>query len=247
MNKQKISIIILLSITLSMLGVSVIQAQNIQDSTMCYDYGNTDLMPIGEGNTIFQYTDKIGLWVQIQNPPDVTYRVIWYDPNGNQFRNVAVDVEEKTGDDWGIVFDSINVAESTAKNKLGVWTVALSIDGQVEVEEEFQIIDYDSLISSIQSIQDQIQDFIDEKDELLAEKETLEEQLTELQAENADLLDQIGTSGNYEDLVDDYDDLKADYETLKASQSTTKTMMYAAIVVALVAVVVAVYFGLMKK
>ncbi|MCW4011704.1 MAG: bZIP transcription factor [Candidatus Bathyarchaeota archaeon] len=247
MNKQKTSIIILLSITLSMLGVSVIQAQNIQDSSMCYDYGNTDLMPIGEGNTIFQYTDKIGLWVQIQNPPDVTYRVIWYDPNGNQFRNVAVDVIEKSGADWGIVFDSINIAESTAKNKLGVWTVALSIDGQVEVETEFQIINYDSLLSSIQSIQDQIQDFIAEKDELLAEKETLEDQLADLQAENQDLLDQIGTGSNYEQLVEDYEDLEADYTALQASQGTTKMMMYASIVVALIAVVVAVYFGVMKK
>ncbi len=247
MNKQKISKIILFSLAISILGVPMIQAQNIQSSTMCYDYGNTDLQPIGEGNTIFQYTDKIGLWVQIQNPPDVTYRVIWYDPNGNQFRNVAVDVIEKTGDDWGIVFDSINIAESTAKNKLGVWTVALSIDGQVEVEEEFQIINYESLISSIQSIQDQIQDFIDEKDELLAEKESLEQQLTELQAENDDLLEQIGTGSDYEELVDDYEGLQEDYENLKASQGTTKMMMYASIVVALIAVVVAVYFGVMKK
>jgi regulator of replication initiation timing len=247
MNKQKISIIVLLSLIISILGVPASQAQNIQDSTMCYNYGNTDLQPIGEGNTIFQYTDKIGLWVQIQNPPDVTYRVIWYDPSGNQFRNVAVEIIEKSGNDWGIVFDSINVAESTAKNKLGVWTVALSIDGQVEVEEEFQIIDYASLLSSIQSIQDQIQDFIDEKDELLAEKESLEEQLAELQAENEDLLDQIGTGSDYEQLVDDYEALEEDYEVLKASQGTTKMMMYAAIVVALIAVVVAVYFGVMKK
>ena len=55
---------------------------------------------------------------------------------------MAVSVIDKSGADWGIVFDSINIAESTAKTKLGVWTVALSIDGQVEVETEFQIISY---------------------------------------------------------------------------------------------------------
>lgn len=247
MNKQKTSIIILLSITLSMLGVSTIQAQNIQDSTMCYAYGTTDLQPIGEGNTVFQYTEKIGLWVQIQNPPDTTYRVIWYDPSGNQFRNVAVSVIDKSGADWGIVFDSINIAESTAKTKLGVWTVALSIDGQVEVETEFQIISYSKLIEDIGDIQEQIQDIVEEKDALLAQNQALQAQLQALQADYTALEAQVGSTSDYEKLLDDYEDLESDYDALKASQGTTKTMMYAAMVVALVAVVVAVYFGVMKK
>ena len=247
MNKQKLSVITLLIITLSMLGVSTTQAQNIQDSTICYGYGTTELQPIGIGSTIFQYTEKVGLWVQIQNPPDVAYRIIWEDPSGSQFRNTAVTVVDKSGDDWGIVFDSINIAESTARNKLGVWTVKLSIDGEVEVEREFQIISYQNLIDDIQDVRDQITSIVDEKDALLAQNAALEASLRVLQADYSALEAQVGTSSDYEALQDNYDELNADYDALKANQGTTKTMMYASIVVALVAVVVAVYFGAIKK
>jgi hypothetical protein len=246
MNKQKLSVITLLIITLSMLGVSATQAQNIQDSTICYGY-DSNLQPKGVGNTIFQYTEKVGLWVQIQNPTEVAYRIIWKDPSGSQFRNTAVTVVDKSGEDWGIVFDSINIAESTATNKLGVWTVSLYIDGEVEVEREFQIISYQNLIDNIQDIQDQIQDIVDEKDALLAQNAALEASLQILQADYQVLQAQVGTASGYQELQDNYDELSADYDALKTSQGTTRTMMYAAIVVALVAVVVAVYFGAIKK
>ena len=229
-----------------MLGVSIIQAQNIQDSTMCYGY-DTNLEPKGVGNTIFQYTEQIGLWVKIQNPPDVAYRVIWEDPNGNQFRNSAVTIIDKTDADWGIVFDSINVAESTARNKLGVWKVSLYIDGEVARESEFQIINYNDLLESISDIKEQIEDIVDEKDALSAQNAALEASLEALQVDYTALQSQVGTSSDYEALQDNYDELVEDYEAMKASQSSTKTMMYAAIVVALVAVVVAVYFGVLKK
>ena len=247
MNKQKIGLIILLSISLSMLGVTTIQAQTIQDSYMCYGYGVTDLQPRGVGNTIFTYTEQIGFWVQIQNPADVSYRMIWTDPNGNQFRNSAVEVIEKSGTDWGIVFDSIKIAETTAKNKLGVWTVSLYVDGEVMAEGEFQIIDYDALIETFSDFSDQLDDLIDEKDTILAQKAAVEASLAALQADYAALEASVGTTSDYEELQDNYNDLNDDYEALKASQGTTKTMMYASIVVALIAVVVAVYFGVMKK
>ena len=140
MNRQGLSFITLIVISVSMLGFSNIQAQNVQDYVMCFDYSTSTLQPIGIGDTVFQYTDRIGLWVQIQNPADVTYRVVWEDPSNSQFRNVAVNVIEKSDSDWGIVFDAINIAESTANNKLGVWSVKLFIDGEVEVEAQFQII-----------------------------------------------------------------------------------------------------------
>ena len=246
MNKQKLSLTMLVVIIFSMIGASIVSAQNIQDSAMCYGY-DASLQPIGIGNTIFQYTDKIGLWVQVQNPGDVSYRIIWEEPSGSQFRNQPVTVELKSGEDWGIAFDSINVAESTAKNKLGVWTARLYVDGEVMVEREFQIINYDDLLDSIADIQEQVEDIVEEKDSLAAQNAALEASLAALQADYTALETQVGTSSDYEELQDNYDELVDDYESLKASQGTTKTMLYAAIIVALVAVVVAVYFGVLKK
>jgi hypothetical protein len=246
MNKQKLCLITLLALTVSMFGITMAQAQTIQDSAMCYGYG-TDLLPDGIGNTVFQYTDKIGLWVQLKDPANVDYRIVWEEPSGTQFKNTAVTVVEKSGEDWGIVFDSINIAETTARNKLGVWTVTLFIDNEVELESNFQIIDYEDLIDNINNIQGQIEEIVDEKDELLAQNAELQQALETLQADYAKLESQVGTSSDYEKLQDNYDELNDDYETLKASQGSTRTMMYAAIVVALVSVVVAVYFGALKK
>ena len=247
MNKQKLSLITLLVITFSMLGVATIQAQNIQDYAMCYAYGSTTLQPIGIGSTVFPYTEKIALWVQIQNPGDVNYRVIWLDPDDSQYRNTAVTVIDKAGDDWGIIFDSLNIAESTAKNKLGVWTVELYIDGELELRNEFQIIDLESIQQQIAEVIEDKNDLIDDLDLIRAEKDALEASYAALQADYSALQAQVGTESDYEDLMDDYEQLSEDYDALKNSQGSTKTMMYAAIVVALVAVVVAVYFGLLKK
>lgn len=247
MNKQKIGLILLLSFSLTMMGISFTNAQTIQDSTMCYGYGASDLQPRGIGNTIFEYTDEIGFWVQIQNPADVSYRMIWEDPNGNQFRNAAVEVIEKSGTDWGIVFDSIKIAETTAKNKLGVWTVSLYVDGEEVSIAEFQIINYESILDTFNDFSDQLEEIIEEKDNLLAQNAALQTQLEAIQAQYAALEASVGTTSDYEELQENYDDLSDEYDALKASQGTTKMMMYAAIVVALIAVVVAVYFGVMKK
>ena len=237
----------LLVFSLSMLGTSTIQAQDVQDSSMCYDYGTSTLEPIGEGNTIFQYTEKIGLWVKIQNPGSSAYRVVWEDPAGIQFRNSAVTVIDKSGEDWGIIFDSINIAESTAKNKLGVWTVLLYIDGEVGRAEEFQIIDYESIQEQVNDLIEDYTGLVDSLDELQAEKDAIEASYEVLQAQYDALEEQIGTQSEYEALQDNYDELLDDYESLKANQTNTKTMLYASIIVALVAVVVAVYFGVLRK
>ena len=247
MKKQGLSLIIILTFSWMMLGVSVTQAQNIQDYAMCFGYGALDLQPRGVGSTIFPYTEKIGLWVQIQNPPDTTYRVIWIDPNDSQFRNTAVTLIDKAGEDWGIIFDSINIAETTAENKLGVWAVEFYIDGELEIRNEFQIIDLESIQEQIADVIADKNDLIDDLDLLRVENEALEAQISALEASYAALEAQVGTESDYEELQDNYDDLGAEYDALKASQGSTRTMMYAAIVVALVAVVVAVYFGLLKK
>jgi len=247
MNKQKLSLITLLVISLSMLGITTIQAQNIQSYAMCYAYGTSDLQPKGVGSTIFPYTEKIALWVQIQNPPDTSYRVIWLDPNDSQFRNTAVTVIDKAGDDWGMIFDSLNIAESTAKNKLGVWTVELYIDGELELRNQFQIIDLETIQQQIADVIEDKNDLVDDLDDLRLENSALEAQIGALEASYAALEAQVGTESDYEDLMDDYEQISDDYDALKASQGSTKTMMYAAIVVALVAVIVAVYFGVLKK
>ena len=230
-----------------MMGITLTNAQTIQDSTICYGYGASDLQPKGIGNTIFEYTDEVGFWVQIQNPADVSYRMIWTDPDDNQYRNAAVEAIEKSGDDWGIVFDSIKIAETTAKNKLGVWSVSLYVEGEEVSAAQFQIINYDSILDTFNDFSDQLEEIVDEKDNLLAQNEALQAQLEAIQAQYAALEAQVGTSSDYEELQEDYEELEDNYDTLKASQGTTKMMMYASIVVALIAVVVAVYFGVTKK
>jgi chaperonin cofactor prefoldin len=249
MNNHKFSRLLLLAITLSLaiITISYAYAQNIQDSKICYGYGTSDLQPKGIGNTVFPYTEKVGLWVKIQNPAQASYRIIWKEPNGNQFRNQPVEIVRNTGTDWGIVFDSIYVAETTAGSKLGVWNVELYIDGELARASQFQIIDYESIqqqVSKVIADKNELEDLLDD---IRAAKDALEEDYTTLENQYKQLQSQVGTQTEFEKLQDDYDDLNAEYASLKASQSSTKTMMYAAIVVALVAIVVAVYFGVLKK
>ena len=246
MQKQKILVIALMTLTWSLLGASSVLAQNVQDSAFCIGY-DTDLQPRGVGNTIFQYTDTIGLWVKIQNPADISYRVVWEDPNGAQYRNVAVTVTPKTGEDWGMIFDSITIADSTAKNKLGVWTVYLYIEGEVKVQSQFQIITYQTIIDSMTELQTRIEDIVEEKERLSDQNAALEASLSTLQADYTALQSQVGTSSDYEVLQGNYDDLVDDYEALKERQGSTQTMLYISIIVALVAVAVGVYFGVVKK
>jgi hypothetical protein len=247
MSKHKLIIIALIAITFAAINISVTNAQNIQDSEICYGYGSSDLQPKGIGNTVFPYTEKIGFWVQIQNPADVNYRIIWIDPDDSQYRNQAIEIIEKSGADWGIVFDSINIAETTAKNKLGVWDVELYIDGELARAGQFQIISYEEIQQQIAKVIEDKNELVDSLDDLRNDYDELQDEYDQLQTDYADLQEQVGTESDYEQLQDDYDDLLDDYEALKASQSSTRTMMYAAIVVALIAIVVAVYFGVLKK
>lgn len=227
-----------------------VNAQTVLEYNFCYDYASSTLEPIGEGRYIFPYTEKIGIRIKLDNPSDVRYTVKWYEPNDSvqAYKTSSnLHVIEKTGESWGIIFDSLNIAETTASNKLGVWTVKFYIDGDETVNTQFLIIDYANIQTAFENLEDQIEDVIDQKDELVAQNQELRTQLESLQADYAALEAQVGTSSDYEELQDNYDDLQEDYESLKASQATTKMMLYASIVVALVAVVVAVYFGVLKK
>jgi hypothetical protein len=239
--------IIVLAIALA--AVPQAHAFSILDSTFCYGYSATTLEPLGIGSTYFTYSEKAVFWAKIQDPPasSVEIRIVWVDPSDTQFRSQAVAVTPKTGQNWGIVTDSINIAESTAKNKLGVWTVSLYIDHVEEVAAEFQIISYDSILQSLASARSQIDTIQSENVLLASQNQQLILQLQQLQASYAALQAQVGTSADYQQLQTDYNELKSDYEDLGRDLSTTRMMMYAAIVVAVASVGVAVYFGAIKK
>lgn len=243
--KRTVAIAIFLALALS--SVPRAEAFTILDSAICYGYGSTTLEPVGIGSTFFTYSEMVGLWVKIQDPPTTEIRIVWIDPSDTQFRSQAVTVTPKAGQNWGIVFDSINIAESTAKNKLGVWTVSLYIDHVLELESEFQIIDYEDLVEDIVSIQQQLQTLVNEKNQLLAENLQQAGILADLQADYAALQAQVGTSTDYQELQTQYNTLNTDYQNLGRDLSTTRMMMYAAVVVAVASVGVAVYFGAIKK
>jgi len=233
---------------LALAAVPQAQAFTIADGSFCYRYDPTSLQPVGEGNTVFTYSEKIGFWVRIIDPPTgVEIRIVWYDPDGAQFAQNVVTPVLKTGENWGIVFDSISISESAAKTKLGVWDVKLLIDRNEEATAQFQIISYDSLLQRITDANTQLATVSSENALLESQNQALTLQLGQLQASYLALQAQVGTSADYQQLQTDYNKLNSDYQTLGRDLSTTRMMMYAAIVVAIASVGVAVYFGAIKK
>jgi len=224
------------------------KAFTIMEGTFCIKYDMTTLQPIGVGSTVLSYSESIGFWVKISEPPTgLEIRIVWYDPSGTQFRQQVVTTVPKTGENWGIVFDSINIAETTAKDKLGVWDVKLLIDRKEEAAAQFQIISYDSILQSLANARSQIDAIQSENNLLESQNQQLVLQLQQLQASYTALQAQVGTSEDYQQLQNDYNDLNSDYQDLGRDLSTTRMMMYAAIVVAVASVGVAVYFGAIKK
>jgi hypothetical protein len=248
MKSTRPIILTLILFTLAVSGVTPIKAFTIDEGNFCYNYNTNTLQPIGIGNTVFTYSEKIGLWIKIIDPSTVEHRVVWYDPTGAQFgpQNVVTPIL-KTGENWGIIFDSINIAETTAKDKLGVWTVKLLIDKKEEATAQFQIINYDSIQKSLTDARSQIDTIQSENNLLNSQNQQLTLQLQQLQQAYTTLEAQIGTSSDYEELKEDYDDLYDEYQALGRSLSTTRMMMYAAVVVAIASIGVAVYFGAIKK
>jgi len=248
MKSTRPTLIALILLTLTLAVAPQAQAFTIVEGKFCYRYDTTTLQPIGEGSTVFTYSEKVGLWVKINEPPTgVEIRFVWTDPDDVQFRSQAVSLVPKTGENWGIVFDSINVAESTAKNKLGVWTVSLFIDHVEQIQAKMQIINYDTILQSLTTARSQIDTIQSENNLLQSQNQQLTLQLQQLQTDYATLQSQIGTSSNYQSLQADYDDLYDDYQALGRDLGTTRMMMYAAVVVAIASVGVAVYFGAIKK
>lgn len=248
MKSTRPILLALILFTITIAATPQAKAFTIADGAFCYRYDTTTLQPVGEGNTLFTYSEKIGLWIKINEPSTgVEYRLTWNDPAGTQYRQQVVTLVTKTGENWGIVFDSINIAETTAKDKLGVWTVKLLIDRKEETTAQFQIIDYESILQSLSTARSQIDTMQSENTLLESQNQQLTLQLQQLQQDYTTLQSQIGSSSDYEKLQNDYDDLYDDYEDLGRNLGTTRMMMYAAVVVAIASVGVAVYFGAIKK
>ena len=227
---------------------TVMGAYEVQESEVCFGYRVDTLGPKGVGATFLTHNEKVGFWVKINDPPtDLSMRIIWSDPNGITYDNNAVDVIQLDGEDWGIVFNSIYIDGTSASNKIGVWAVELSIDGTVEAAKQFQILDYDEIISTFADLREQLDEIQATNEETQETNQALIEQLADLQADYNDLLENPPNSEALEDLQDQYSELYEDYRDLQVSLSTNRMMMYGAVVVAIASVAVAVYFGAIKR
>ncbi len=246
-GKTSLAFILVSLIILQAALPTVMGAYEVLESEVCFDYRVDNLKPKGIGTTFFTHNEKVGLWVNISDPPtDVNMRVKWYAPDGT-YDNNAVNVIQLDGEEWGIVFNSIYIDGTEAANKIGVWTVEFSIDGTVEAAEEFQILDYDEIISTFADLKDQLDDIQATNEETQETNQALMEQLAELEADYNDLLENPPNEEALQDLQDQYSELYEDYRDIQVNLSTTKMMMYGAVVVAIASVAVAVYFGAIKR
>jgi hypothetical protein len=226
---------------------TVMGAYEVKESETCFGYRVDNLKPKGIGSAFFTHNEKVGFWVNISDPStDLNMRVIWYDPDGTYDNNPG-EVVQLDGEEWGIVFDSIYIDGTSAANKKGLWTVELSIDGTVEAVSQFQILDYDDIISTFADLREQLDEIQATNEETQETNQGLIEQLAELQADYNDLLENPPNEEALEDLQDQYSDLYEDYRDIQVNLSTTKMMMYGAVVVAIASVAVAVYFGAIKR
>lgn len=225
-----------------------VNAFEILEYETCYGYRLDNLYCKGAGSAFFTHNENVGFWVKIQDPPtDLNIRVIWTDPDGKQYDSNAAEVVQLEGDDWGIVFDSIYIYGTSAENKKGVWTVELSIDSVVEAAKEFQILDYDSIVSDFAILRVQINTIQTGYDTLQAQNQEVIQQYADLQADYNELLANPPNSEAMEELQDQYDEMYREYLQMQANMGTTKMMMYGAVVVAIASVAVAVYFGAIKR
>ena len=227
---------------------TVMGAYEVIESETCYGYRTDTLAPKGIGTAFFTHNEKVGFWAKINDPPtDLSIRVIWTAPDERQYDSNSVEVVQLEGDEWGIVFDSIYIYGASAENKKGVWTVELSIDGVVEAAKEFQILDYDTIVSDFAVLRVQINTIQMGYDTLQAQNQEVIQQYADLQADYNNLLANPPNSEAMEELQDQYDEMYREYLQIQANMGTTRMMMYGAVVVAVASVAVAVYFGAIKR
>jgi hypothetical protein len=206
-----------------------VNAYEVIEYETCYGYRLDTLYYKGGGSAFFTHNENVGFWVKIQDPPtDLSIRVIWTDPDGKQYDSNAAQVVQLEGEDWGIVFDSIYIYGTSAA-------------------KEFQILDYDTIVSDFAILRVQINTIQTGYDTLQAQNQEVIQQYAELQADYNNLLANPPNSEAMEDLQDQYDEMYREYLQMQASMGTTKMMMYGAVVVAVASVAVAVYFGAIKR
>jgi Skp family chaperone for outer membrane proteins len=247
--KRNIITMILLTATItSMLAIIPVQAYTVVDTSVCYGYNTETLVPEGESTNYLTTSEYVGFWANITDPP-TDIRVVWLLPSEDQYQSNSVTVVQKTGKSWGIVFNKIKIQGnlmSSPGNHPGVWIVQLWINHELETEQKFQIIDYDSIVEDIISIQNQVKDIAAEKNNLQNNYQDLQTKYLDLQTDYQTLQTQTSSSSELEKMQDDYDELYDNYRGLQVSLGTTRMMMYAAVVVAIASVLVAVYFGAIK-
>jgi hypothetical protein len=247
-GKTLLAFILASLIVLQATLLTVMGAYEVLESETCFGYRLDTLGPKGVGDAFLTHNEKVGYWIKINDPPtDLSMRVIWSDPDGITYDNNAVDVTQLDGEEWGIVFDSIYIDGTSAANKKGVWTVEFSIEGTVEASKQFQILDYDEIISTFSDLREQLNEIQATNDETQETNQALLEQLAELQADYNDLLENPPNSEALDELQDQYSELYEDYRDIQVNLSTTKMMMYGAVVVAIASVAIAVYFGAIKR
>ncbi len=253
MSKVKTGLIALTAVmaTIIILGVTSAYAQTVEEIEMSYGYSETTLYPNGITSVFLTTNEEAGIWIKINNPPDKVTFKFFYEVNGLEREYAAaysrVDVILKEETSWGIAFATIDIDGETPSFNPGIWTVKVYIDSDLVSLKEFSIIDYESITSSITSIQVAVQEILVEKNEVVESYNDLVTEYAVLVEQYEDLEDSTVSEVQLMELNRDYDDLQDEYGDLVDAQGSTRTMMYGAIVIALIAVIVAVYFGLMKK
>jgi hypothetical protein len=244
------TLILLVASITSMLSVVVpVQAFSVVDTSVCFGYNTETLVPEGESTNYLTTSEYVGLWANITDPP-TDIRVVWLLPSEDQYQSNSVTAVQKTGKTWGIVFNKIKIQGtlmSSPGNHPGVWIAQLWINHELVTEQKFQIIDYDSIVEDIISIQNQVNDMAADKDNLQNKYQELQTSYLDLQTRYQTLQSQTSSSTELEKMQDDYDELYDNYRGLQVSLSSTKMMMYVAVVVAIASVLVAVYFGAIKR
>jgi hypothetical protein len=249
--KKSLTTLMLLTATMiSMLSAIVpVEAYSVVDTSVCYGYNTETLVPEGESTNYLTTSEYVGFWANITEPP-TDIRIVWLLPSEDQYQSNAVTAVQKTGKDWGIVFNKIKIQGnlmSSPGNHPGVWIVQLWLNHELEVEQKFQIIDYNSIVEDIISIQNQVKEIATEKNNLQNQYQELQTSYLDLQTKYQTLQTQTSSSSELEKMQDDYDELYDNYRDLQVSLGSTRMMMYAAVVVAIASVLVAVYFGAIKR
>lgn len=240
------SILITTIISTVMMTIPVNAQTTIVEYTMCYGYSTSNLDALGATTVFLTTNEEAGIWVKMTDPPEsVVFK--WYYPDETYYQNTNADTIKEPESDWGIAFSSINIDGRTVAKNPGKWKVEVFIEGEVWLEYNFQIIDYEEIVDDFMNLAIEFDNLRNEISSVQADYDELEAKYNKLETDYAELEAQTGSQSDLEKIQEDYDELQDDYTQLQGNLGSTRTMMYAAVVVAVASVAIAVYFGAMKK